>query len=221
MEVYMAIEIEEVNLNITLPASDIRMVIMQPFIELDGNGPFRWKANKKQKQIDGIGRTLEIAKKQEFDCEKTNFVLFPEYTIPGLDGVNHIENLLNNDSWKSNTIVIGGIDGLTKQEYECLCNNAQVNKKNKPDKVQDGKWLNCCIVWTKDKEKNLKKWIQPKLVPAWPEKNINNEHMFCGKSIYLFKGNFENGVNFHFLSLICFDWIGQLGEMSGIKAVTR
>lgn len=43
--------------------------------------------------------------------------------------------------------------------------------------------------------------------------------MFCGNSIYIFKCKFRNEVDCYFLSLICFDWIGQIHSRIGIQAV--
>ena len=63
------IEIKEIKLDVTLPADGIGMVIMQPFVELCGHGPYCWRNDKKDKQIERIVRTLEIAKQSDHGCE--------------------------------------------------------------------------------------------------------------------------------------------------------
>lgn len=216
------IRVEEVQLDdITLPDHGIGMVIMQPFVELNDHEPYRWRDDKKSKQIERIVRTFEIAKQADHGCEKTHFTIFPEYAIPGLEGVQKIQEILRSDSWKDGTIVIGGIDGLTKGEYSTLCSedNTEVYLENTIDRVRDDQWVNCCITWVKKTNGSLKRWVQPKLTPSWPEKNITHSQMFAGRSVYIFSGKFENQTEFRFLSLICFDWIGPIGPNYGIWAV--
>lgn len=215
------IEVEEIELNITLPDDGIRMVIMQPFVELCEHEPYRWRDDKKDRQIERIIRTLEIAKQVEHGCEKSHFTIFPEYVVPGLEGIVKIEEVLSNSSWKDGTIVIGGIDGLTKDEYSTLCNKhmMQVHEENKAEKVLDDQWVNCCITWVKETDGILRRWVQPKLSPSWPEKNVTHSQMFAGRSVYVFSGRFENQIDFRFLSLICFDWIGPIGGNYGIWTV--
>ena len=75
------IEIKEVQLSITLPIGGIGIVVLQPFIELSGDEPFRWLNNEKTKQIERIIRTLEIARQVDHGCEKTYFTIFPEYSF--------------------------------------------------------------------------------------------------------------------------------------------
>lgn len=215
------VEVEEIPLDITLPDDGIGMVIMQPFVELCENEPYHWQDNKKDRQIERIIRTLEIAKKADYGCEKTHFTIFPEYVIPGLEGIEKIEEVLSNRSWKNRTIVIGGVDGLTKDEYSTLCNEhmMHVHEKNKVEKVRDDQWVNCCIIWAKQTDGTLKRWVQPKLSPSWPERNITDSQMFAGRSVYVFSGKFENQKDFRFFSLICFDWIGPIGKNYGIGAI--
>ena len=215
------IEIEEIELNITLPDNGIGMVIMQPFVELCNDEPYHWQNDKKVKQIERIIRTLEIAKQADHGCGKTHFTIFPEYSIPGLDGVQEIQKILKSNAWENGTIVVGGVDGLTKSEYLALCSqdNTEVHPENNADNVQNDHWINCCITWVKEVDGTLKRWVQPKLSPSWPEKNTTHSRMFAGRSVYIFFGKFENQTDYRFLSLICFDWIGSIGSSEGIWAV--
>lgn len=214
--------IEEIIINdINLPLDGIGMVIMQPFVELNDSEPFRWKDEKKSAQIQKIIKTLEIANFKSHDCNKTHFTVFPEYSIPGLEGVHAIEQFINQPIWDTGTIIIGGIDGLKKEEYKSLCeeNNSNVNQENKPDKVRDGKWINCCVTWIKSLTNGqINKWIQPKLCPSWPEENIIVHDMFEGKAVYIFEIRLH-GRAFRLMSLICYDWISCMGSKSGIFAV--
>lgn len=215
------VQIKEVQLNITLPDDAVGVVVMQPFVELGVEEPFRWRNDKKTKQIERIIRTLEIAKQADHGCEKTYFTIFPEYSIPGLEGVEKIQEILESNSWDSGTIIMGGVDGLTKDDYSTLCNedNTEVIPQNRSDNILETQWVNCCITWVKDLNGSFKKWVQPKLVPSWLERNIVCNDMFCGNSVYIFRCKFRNEVDCYFLSLICFDWIGQINYRRGIRAV--
>lgn len=222
------IEVKEISLNITLPDNGIGMVIMQPFVELCDDEPYHWQNDKKVKQIERIIRTLEIAKQADHGCEKTHFTVFPEYAIPGLEGVRKIQEILERSSWKDGTIVVGGVDGLTKKEYSTLCNEGmtqEVHKNNKAEKVRDDQWVNCCITWEKTTNNKgnviVKRWIQPKLCPSWPEEDITVYDMFEGKCVYLFEGRVINERAFRFMSLVCFDWIGSLGYANGIFSILQ
>lgn len=214
----------EKKLDITLPDTGIGMVIMQPFVELSNNEPYRWQNGKKEKQIERIIRTLEIAKQADHGCEKTHFTVFPEYAIPGLEGVTKIQEILKSSSWKCGTIVVGGVDGLTKDDYSILCteNTTQVHEVNKVDNLQTEPWFNCCITWAKEANGQLKRWVQPKMIPATQEKLCSANRMFEGRAVYVFRPKISiqgSELSFRFLSFICKDWIGNIGSSNVVDAV--
>lgn len=212
------IEINEKKLNVTVPETGLCISQMHPFVELVSSEPYKWQQDKKNKQLDRISRFMNIAK--QFDGNgKSHFTLLPEYSIPGIDGINRVNRFLLDYSWPSGTIVIGGVDGLSKNEYAILCNNAIscVSPDNASEQIADEKWVNCCITWVKESNGNLKRYIQPKISPSWPERNVNYREMFCGRSVNLFTIKFSNGTDCKFLTLICFDWIGVInGTGNGI-----
>ncbi len=207
--------LEPVRLDdINIPTDGIKIVIMQPYVaeNLTDNEPFSWQGSEKNRQIEQIKRTLVIAKNEEHGIHQTHFTIFPEYSIPGLEGVNTIQSILEAD-WPNNTIVIGGVDGLDKTQYTQLLEGSKVDELNKANALEDNQWVNCCITWVKSNDR-VTKWIQPKFSPAWPEKNTNFKNMFLGKSIYVFEAKFTDGLTFRFLSLICADWIGKINPTS-------
>ncbi len=218
------IEVEEIELNITVRASGIGMVNMQPFVQRCDHEPYHWQEDKKDKQIERIIRTLEIAKKPDHGCEKTHFTIFPEYSIPGLQGIRKIQEIIRDNSWEGGTITVGGVDGLTKGEYSTLCNEdmTQVHQKNKPERIQEGQWINCCITWAKQTDGTVKRWVQPKLVPAAQEELCPAYHMFQGKAVYVFRPRIsvqDSELPFRFLSFICKDWIGNIGGSNVVDVV--
>jgi len=200
-------KVMEILLELTFPSDWIKVVVMQPHVHLIAPEPFKWPRDKKTEQITGIIRTLEIAMEQ-----KAHFTLFPEYSIPGLEGVNEINEIISDGTWPNKTIIIGVVDGLHKNEYQQLCvpPNTNYHPDNGPDHVGQTEWVNCSVTWVKDNSGSVTRYIQPKICPAWPEKRIQWASMFCGKAICLFNAKYENDHPFCFISLICFDWIGKI-----------
>ncbi|HDZ03154.1 MAG TPA: hypothetical protein ENH52_17210 [Nitrospirae bacterium] len=207
--------IEPVELDISIPIDGLKMVIMQPYVagNLTDNEPFRWQDSEKDRQIERIKRTLVIAKNEDHGIHQTHFTIFPEYSIPGAEGVNTIQSILEEADWPNNIIVIGGVDGLDKTQYTQLLEGSMVSELNKAIALENNQWVNCCITWVKSNGR-VNKWIQPKFSPAWLEKNTNFKDMFSGKSIYVFEAKFTDGLTFRFLSLVCADWIGKINPTS-------
>lgn len=209
------IHIEDVDLtgnNVLLPTHLVGVVVMQPFLNLTGE-PFRCLPAHKAERLAALERTLGIAKAADHGAGKTHFTLFPEYSIPGMDGILHIEAILRDPSWPSGTIVVGGTDALSKGDYTTLCGEPDTFvdlDRNGPTHVPANEWVNCCITWVKGGGGELSRWLQPKLAPAWPEQNIAHTQMFHGQSMFLFRCSFDNGSPCRFFSLLCFDWIGAV-----------
>ncbi|MDP2940517.1 MAG: hypothetical protein Q8O13_10695 [Candidatus Omnitrophota bacterium] len=213
--------INEINLNVTVPETGLCISQMQPFVELVGSEPYRWQQDKKSQQLDRISRFMNIAMGFD-DTGKSHFTVLPEYSIPGIEGIEKVNQFLTDVSWASETIVIGGVDGLSKNEYTTICNNtiSIVSPDNAPNQIADGKWINCCITWVKDRNGDVRRWIQPKLSPSWSERRITHSEMFCGRSVNLFTIKFTNNTECKFFSLICFDWIGAInGAGNGVFEV--
>jgi hypothetical protein len=210
------VTIQDVDLRvrgIELPASRVGVVVAQPFLSLTQNEPFVCDPSVVAAQLAMIIRTLEIAKARPHRQAKTHFTVFPEYGIPGLAGVAAVEAVIAVADWPNGTVVIGGVTALTKDEYSILlaAPNTVVNAAtNSIDKVKANEWLNCSIVWVKNTNGIVEKWIQPKLYPAWTEQNVQYKNMFHGGSIFIFRGRLDNGALYRFSTLICFDWIATV-----------
>ena len=193
-----------------LPRQSVQMVIAQPYLKLNSVEPYRCEAQSKPQLLAAINETLKVARTAPHGASKTHFTLFPEYSIPGLDGVNHVDAALNADEWPSETIVIGGTDGLSKEDFVTLAttqNTTLDTTNNDLDSIADNDWINCCITWVKGTNGNVERWLQPKLHPAWPEQDITCSSMYCGKSVFVFKGEYDTGTQYRFCTLVCFDWI--------------
>ena len=206
------VHIESVDLAVILPSDGVGMVIAQPFLTLTNIEPYRCTEQSKQQQIQMIRDTLEVARAVKHGAPKTHFTVFPEYSIPGLEGIALIDNALAQNDWPTGTIVIGGIDALIKSEFSTLAEEEGTHLDivhNNLDRIAQSEWVNCCITWVKDDNGSVSRWLQPKLAPAWLEQDIAYQNMFCGASVFMFKGSLENRTNFRFSSLVCFDWVAS------------
>lgn len=185
----------------------------QPHVALTPAEPFQCLPERRQQQLGVIARTLEIARANPHGAQRTHFTIFPEFSIPGLDGVAAIDAALQSADWPACTVVIGGVDGLNRPDYLTLIGglNTVVHSVNSADHVADDQWVNCAVIWVKGANNVVERWIQPKIHPSWPENNAQFQRMFHGGCIYLFKGRYETGgAHYRFSTLICYDWIATV-----------
>lgn len=209
------VTIDLAPLGIILPSDRVGMVIAQPYVDLTANEPFQYKPTAKAGQLAVLGKTLEVARGAHHGATKTHFTIFPEYSIPGLDGVVMIEASLNESIWPTGTIVIGGTDGLSKADFITLASKHNTNLDtvyNGLDRIMASEWVNCEITWVKASNGTVYRWLQPKLSRAWPEQNVYCQDMFLGKSVFTFKGRLENETQYRFSTLVCFDWIATVDD---------
>lgn len=212
------IEVDLDELDVQLPYAEVGMVIAQPFVEFTTHEPFTLKPELKEAALAGIDATLSVARACVHGADKTHFTIFPECTIPGLEGFDLITTKIIKDEWPISTVVIGGLDGLTRGQFEELTQrpNTSYDFDGSPlARIRTDQWINCCVTWIKLASGEVHAWIQTKIDPAFVELNVNNMSMFKGKSIYVFKGRYSGSNEYYrFASLICFDWIGTKDALS-------
>lgn len=216
------VNIEIVDLSqhgVTLPNGRVGMVIAQPFLSLTDVEPYQCTLQAKPSQLAVLTDTLAVARAALHGEDKTHFTIFPEYSIPGLDGIALIEQALNEADWPTETIVIGGTDALSKSDFETLVGEAGTHLDtvhNSVERIAQNEWVNCAITWIKRDDEIVERWLQPKLDPAGLERNVQCQEMFRGDSVFVFKGQFSNSAKqYRFSSLVCFDWISTLnGEIA-------
>ncbi|MGO4660073.1 hypothetical protein AB4Z34_35740, partial [Ensifer sp. 2YAB10] len=184
---------------------------------------------------------LTVSRACAHGADRTHFTIFPECTLPGLAGVARVTAAMQAADWPTDTVVIGGVDGLTKDQFVELVqqpNTIYDSVGNRLDRVQAHQWVNCVVIWAKLSTGEVRSWVQPKLSPAWVELDVNYMSMYRGRSIYVFKGTHSNAdVPYQFATLLCFDWIGatdakrmwewllegiatRAGELGGILPLT-
>jgi len=201
------------QLDIILPSHRVGMVIAQPYLLLTDVEPYKCTAQSKPHQLEVLTDTLSVARAARHGAPKTHFTVFPEYSIPGLDGIALVETALRADDWPTGTIIIGGTDALSKSDFVSLAGEPGTHLDtihNGLNRVGQNEWINCGITWVKGTDETVERWLQPKLRPAGPERDVQYQDMFCGNSVFTFKGLLDNGTLYHFCSLVCFDWIAAL-----------
>lgn len=209
------VNVETIDLSprgVTFPSDQVGMVIAQPYVELSGTEPFRCTSVEAAQQ--NLTSSLQLALARPHGATKTHFTILPEYSIPGIAGVQTVDNVMRDASWPAGTVIVGGTDGLTKDEFSELVSLPGSNvdaTHNAINRIAQGEWINCGIVWVKAANGSVERWLQPKLHPAWPEMDISYQSMFCGRSLFVFKGTLENGTPYRFATIICFDWIATVG----------
>jgi hypothetical protein len=217
------VHIETVDLSargVTLPRDRVGMVIAQPHLpctSLTAEEPYQCTDQARPQQLAALTETLAVARAARHGAAKTHFTVFPEYSIPGLDGIALVEAAVGAGDWPKGTVVIGGTDGLTQAQYVGLLQSEATHvdtQRNGGDSVGPERWVNCAITWVKTGSGSIERWIQPKLHPAWMEMNISYQHMFCGSTVYVFKGLLEDGAPFRFGTLVCFDWIATVDALT-------
>ena len=206
------VEVDLEALGVRLPRGEVAMVVAQPHVVFVPQEPFTWAPAERQRALDSIDETLAVSRNCPHGAGKTHFTVFPECTLPGLDGVDRITAAMQAAEWPTETVVIGGVDGLTKDQFVELVQKPNTTYDavgNRLDRVLAHQWVNCVVTWAKLQTGEVHSWVQPKLSPAWVELNVNCMSMYRGSSIYVFKGIHSNAdAVYQFATLLCFDWIG-------------
>ena len=200
------------------------MVLAQPQLTLSQVEPYRCTEESRAQQLAAISASLSIARESSHGADKTHFTLFPEYSIPAAGGIELVEDILRRRDWPAETIVIGGTDALSKAQFQALAaapNTTIDTDSSAPVLIAADQWINCAITWIKSQDGSIRRWLQPKLSPAWREQNIVYRRMFRGNSVFLFTGQFQNGTSYRFCSLVCFDWIATVDGQRPWRAVVE
>jgi hypothetical protein len=212
------VHIETVDLatrGVQLPNDCVGMVIAQPYLSLTTEEPYRCSPESKANQLAVLRDTLVVARAARHGAPKTHFTIFPEYSIPGVDGIDLVETALRAEDWPNGTIVIGGTDALSKVEFVSLAQAPRTyldTTYNGLDRIDKNQWINCEITWVKGADGTVEKWLQPKLDPAWPERDVGYQDMFRGNSVFMFKGLLANNTQYRFSTLVCYDWIATVDD---------
>lgn len=208
-------EVDMAALGVSFPEGGVGMVLAQPFLDLDDQPPFACAGDARNRLLACVDATLDVARGCHHGADKTHFTVFPEYTIPGVEGIAKIDDAMAAADWPIGAVVVGGIEGMTPAQFRAFVDMPRVEldaDANGLGRLQDHHWVNCCVTWVKLPSGEVRRWVQPKISAAWPERDVSHKSMYCGRSVFVFKGRFGNGRPFRFHSLLCFDWIGTVGD---------
>lgn len=214
------IEIDLGALGVHFPRGEVAMVVAQPFVDIEADfiheEPFTWTEQSKARAFECIDATLAVSLKAPQGAGKTHFTVFPECMLPGLEGVDRVTQAMQAEAWPVGTVVIGGIDGLTKDHFVELVQRPNITHdavNNRLDLIHDQHWVNCSVTWAKLPSGEVRSWVQPKLSPARIELDVTYMSMYRGRSVYVFKGRYSNvAAWYRFATLLCFDWIAKTEE---------
>lgn len=214
------VEVDLGALGVRLPRGEVAMVVAQPFADIEVDfgheEPFAWTEQSKVRALECIDATLAVSLAAPQGVGKTHFTVFPECMLPGLEGVDRITQRMQAAEWPIETVIIGGVDGLTREQFVELVQRPNTTYDaigNNLDLIRDHHWVNCAVTWAKLPTGEVRSWVQPKLSPARIELNVPYMSMYQGRSVFVFKGRYSNAeAVYRFATLICFDWIAQFGE---------
>ena len=214
------IEIDLGVLGVHFPRGEVALVVAQPFVDIEADfiheEPFTWTEQSKARALECIDTTLAVSLMAPQGVGKTHFTVFPECMLPGLEGVDRVTQAMQAEAWPVETVVVGGVDGLTRAQFVELVqrpNTTHDAVNNGLDLITDDHWVNCSVTWAKLPSGEVRSWVQPKLSPARIELDVTYMSMYRGRSIYVFKGRHSNvAAWYRFATLLCFDWIAKTEE---------
>ncbi len=214
-------EILPVNIEVTVPADKVGITLMQPYLNghaITASLPYHWQGLAAAQQLDRVRRTMDVSAEAG-----STFIVFPEYSLPGLDGAMLVERRVVDGPWRENSVVIGGVSGLDADEYGQLCDvlKPEDSQLNDPSALKRGEWVNACVVWAKDRNGNVRHWVQPKLRPSGLELPAPVNTMFNGRCIYLFQCHDATDLPFRFFCLLCSDWFRQIDGTAVLDTLRR
>ena len=125
------IEVDLSTRGIQLPSGGAGMVLAQPHLTLTPREPYRCTDESRSCHLEAISAAMAVARDASHGAEKTHFTVFPEYSIPSLEGIELVEHNLRQDDWPNQTIVIGGTDGLSLRRIQVACNGAPHSRRRR------------------------------------------------------------------------------------------
>jgi len=200
-ENFSEIKIIPIDLNVDLPSNHLYMVIAQPFLRLEQTEDgFKVDKNILGTHKRVIRSTLELVCDLRFGdaSSNANFILFPELSLP-FDMVSKLKDRIS-DSWAPNSILIGGIEGISVAGYHEIVQESNNPKEANYKLLGTANYVNCVAIFIKENHgSEVKLYLQPKVRPSRREQAIG---MREGRHIFIFVSS-----KLTFLCLTCFDAI--------------
>ncbi len=187
-------------LNITWPqGGEHRYVCLQPSVPMPALIPQEgiWNPQQARIQTNLVLRAAQIARD-----EKAHFLIYPEYSVPPAIWPQ-LERYIEDD-YPDNTVVIAGLGAVRGEDYRLLVNGDATAVGVSSTLPPGFEWANCCVVWAKECDGAVRRFVQRKMRPAKPEQSASG--MYSGDTLFAFQvGSFCFGI------AICIDLAANLG----------
>ncbi len=203
--------------------SEIKLVIAQIPNRLKKEG-FFYKSKNPEKKWEIVNRIFDKVKDKNCNLSETDFLIFPEVSIPE----KYIEDLIEliKNSMKKNSVTIFGTEHINFSSFfGYLEKYVQFNQeafdiiKNDFDQTPSNKPVNVEFIILKDNNNELNIFVQAKTHPFFGEESLDlNTDLYRSKYFYLFSSTM---VPFNFMSLICFDYVYRDNYWSNIYSIVK
>lgn len=189
--------IHTVTLAPGLPRDALRFVQVQPAVKEDSEEKgFRLTV------ASAAAQRASFAEAYRKMCDYgTQFLVVPEYGLPYVD-VEQLDSQIE-ASLPTGGVVVAGLDAMPFAEFARLTAQDPWAPSAEAQKRHNGQWVNAVVIWARTAEGTVRRFLQPKLVAAKPERKLGG--MYPGEYIL----RFEAG-EFTFSFLICRDLIGRV-----------
>ncbi|MFZ5825976.1 MAG: hypothetical protein ACOY94_16900 [Bacillota bacterium] len=181
------------------------MVLVQPHIELElGQVGYRLKRHLWTSQLQTFRAALEQAGKPfSPEVDHSHFVVLPEYSLPS--GQFATCEALVLEILPPNSVCIAGFDAMDPDRWQqLLTGTAGGDEMAAHARSVQHDWVNGAVIWVKDREGRLHRFLQAKLRPNPQEQRAGT--MYRGAHVlYLTAGQRT------FSLLLCYDFIARIG----------
>ena len=203
----MPLTITQVVIPLQLDDSDvIGMTFSQPHLPVSSTPPYKIAPSKRAATGAATLNCIRAAFENIIGLPRSNFVVFPEFSLPH-ETIPDVEELLRSGDCPQNTVVIAGVEWLAAQDYAALLASSSGPEHLKTKIPANGSFVNCIVVWFKTAD-SLLRYLQPKLRPSAAE--AAPQQMYKGDDVLVFVTSGPNPLSF--ASLVCFDCIAMAGQ---------
>jgi hypothetical protein len=180
------------------------MLFVHPHLDLAESEQFGFSLTNpcKQKLEKTIRECLSIAASNPGEGGvRTHFVVLPEFSLP-FSMFSGVEEILRHENWPPNTGLISGVENTSVGELQRLLEGSDNPEEAKRCQPGLARFANFGVIWLKNSEGRLCRFVQPKLRPSRPEQAAQG--MYEGDFVLLFQTD-----TLSFMCLICFDCIAR------------
>lgn len=209
-ELYFAVELRVVPLDrlVDWPEAHARtgMVLVQPHIELElGPGGYRLRPHLYATQLQAFRSALMLGRQPYSpEVDHSHFVVVPEYGLPSREFEACEAMVL--EMLPPNSVCIAGLDAMEPDRWQQLL----AGTADSADQIAHARslqhdWVTGAVLWVKDREGQLHRFLQAKLRPNPQEQRAGTMYR-GGHVLYMAAGHRS------FCILLCYDFIARLGQ---------